>query len=141
MKLHWHAYARSEPAPSTVATPSCTTGDIGCKRNFDLNGDRAAFPGSSTRIMAGDRGSALATRPSVIQPVQFIDRKWLVGKLALRPQLVDEHLTKRRKACELPLFDKREPRFHIGDGTPQAVVGKCKIGWFGHRRGGLQASV
>ena len=67
------------------------------------------------RIVTRDRGRTLSTRPLVVEPVQLIDRKYFVGKPSLRPQLVDEHLSKRSNACELPLFDKSEPCFHICD--------------------------
>lgn len=76
------------------------------------------------RIVARDRGRALSARPSVIEPVQFIDRKYFVVKPSLRPQLVDEHLSKRSNARELPLFDKSEPCFHIRDCAAQAVISK-----------------
>src|SRR3954452_25376885 len=80
------------------------------------------------------RCSARSTRPAVIELVQLIDRKGLVGEPSLRLQLEDEHLAERRKAAELPLFDQREPGFHIRVGAPQAVVGKRWIAGFGHRR-------
>ena len=69
-------------------------------------------------------GGTLSARLSVIEPVQLIDCKCFVGKPSLRSQLVDEHLSKRSKACKLALFDKSEPCFHIRDRSAQAVIGK-----------------
>jgi hypothetical protein len=79
-----------------------------------------------------DRQIALSTRSAVIQPVQLVDRKRLIRKPSLRPQLVNEHLTKRRKGCEPTLFDKIEPRVDIRNCPAQAITRKLQIGWFGH---------
>ena len=79
------------------------------------------------QIIFPDRGIALSTRPPVIEPVQLVDRECLVAKPALRPQLVDEHLSERSNAGELSVFDEREPGLHIRDGAAQALIGKLLV--------------
>lgn len=101
-------------------------------------GSRTSLPCNSlsdcrAQVVVRDRGIAVSTRSAVIEPVQFINRECPVAKSALRPQLVDEHLSERSNAGELSVFDEREPAIHIRDGAAQALIGKLLVGRFAHR--------